>query len=225
MEAVQHGGIDRSQGAPQGPAMPLLGGSVSLYRFRVLEVRARSPRAMTQALQSDAFVPLDRESGDADRTSGWVTLHDPEVTRLTPGAVLAGDDALLSWRIDEARVPSALVRAELTTWRTAFRDARSRSPTRRETTEEKELILRRLRKQAFVTSRTFDVRWRLDVDELQVWATAMKIVEEVSVALEEGLGMVLRPLGPGPRWEDGPGSAILPTPSLFGAEVSDAGVR
>ncbi|MEL6187994.1 MAG: hypothetical protein AAFU79_25505, partial [Myxococcota bacterium] len=105
--------------------MPLLGGPVSLYRYRVLEARARSPRAVTQAFQDDAFVPLDRESGELDRASGWVALHDPDV-RLTPSLVFLGDDAVVSWRVDEARVPPALVRAELKAWRASFEEAKGR---------------------------------------------------------------------------------------------------
>lgn len=207
------------------PGMPILRGAPSLVRFRVVEARALaegSTPAVLEGLRAGSFRPLDRSKGDEERSAGWVELDDPDGTDLAPAAVLLDGDLLLSWRIDQVRVPAALVRTELSVWAAAFAERKGRRPSAREKAEGKEVVLRRLRKQAFVTTRLHDVRWRLAAGEIEVWATARKVIDEIAVALEEGVGVVLRPLGPGTRWEDA-GLAVdglRPTPELFGEEVA-----
>jgi DNA recombination-dependent growth factor C len=208
--------------------MPILQGAVSLARFRVAEAAALADdptRSLPAAFRAGAFSPLDRDTGEEERSAGWVELEDAEATGFAPAAIFRGEDACVSWRVDQVRVPPALVKSRLAEWRAAFEGRRGRRPSKRETAAEKERVLRKLRKQAFVQTKTHDVRWRLDAGELEVWATAQKAIEEICVALEEGLGLVLRPLGPGPRWEDAglDVDALAPTPALFGEEVVGGG--
>lgn len=199
--------------------MPLQRGSIHLFRFRVLE--ALDPTgAGLDGLGRRAFEPIDRETGEQDRAVGWVPILDGAET-LSPASCYLDGDLVIGWRIDQVRVPAALVKEALERWQSGFEARRGRRPSKKEKTEEKEIILRELRKQAFVTSKVHDVRWRVGAGELQVWASSAKVIEEVAVALEEDLGMVLRPTGPGPRWEDGglPVDGLSPTAALFGEEA------
>lgn len=210
--------------------MPLLRGGPSFVRLRVMEAPGLGPdwvESLPSGLRAHAFRPLDRSSGDEARSAGFVELHDPGSVELSPSRVLFGDDALFSWRIDQVRVPAELVRSALSEWAAAFEETHRRKPTKRERAEQKEHAARSLRRQALVSTRVHDVRWRLDTRELQVWALAPKVVEEITVALEAALGVHVRPLGPGPRWEEAglPVEGLLPTAALFGAEVDAEGER
>lgn len=200
--------------------MPLLGGSVSFMRFRVVDA-AKSSRSVVAALRRDAFTELDRTSGEEPRSVGWVELDDHDETRFLPSNVVVGGEVYATWRVDEVKVPAALIRSELARWQAQHEAAKARRATRREKLEEKEVILRRLRKQAFVSTKTCDVRWREAEGEVQIWATSAKLVEEVIIALEDGMGLRLRPLGPGARWEDGERPDVRPTRALVGEEVPD----
>ena len=217
-------GVDLSDAGPEGPApMPLLSGSVSLFRYRVVEAPAREETfdALRTRLAEQAFVPIERETGEQERAAGWVELGQPEAFPATAKPLFYAGDLVLSWRIDQIRVPGSLVKSGLDDWQRGFVERRGRKPSKREKTEQKEFVLRELRKQAFVTSRTHDVRWSIGQDEVQVWSTSLKVVDEVVVALEEGLSLVLRPTGPGARWEDAelPMDVLKPTAALFGEEV------
>lgn len=209
--------------------MPILRGPISLVRFRVVEAAAATTADPTtglpEAFRSGAFKPLDRSTGEEERTSGWVELDDVEATGFSPASVFRGEDAVASWRIDQVKVPPALLRNALSEWQAAFVGRRGRKPSKREKAEQKEVLLRELRKRAFVMSKTHDLRWRLDGGELEVWATSQKVLEEVCVRLEEDFGAVLRPMGPGARWEDAELDldGLGPTPELFGEEVVGGG--
>ena len=205
--------------------VPVLNGAVSLTRFRVLKTPTRGkdwPRAFVQRLRRQRFEPLDPEGTEEERSAGWVELHDADSSRLAPGQVFFGDDLLVSWRIDQVRVPPSVLRKALSDWQYAFESERGRKPTKKEKAEEKEQTLRRLRRKAFVTTQTHDLRWRMDVDELQFWTTSHRVIDEMVVAVEESLGLVLRPMGPGGRWNSELHGETAPTPELFGgAGVAD----
>lgn len=201
--------------------MPLQRGSIQLYRFRVVEAPDPSEGGF-EALVKRAFEPLNRETGEEERAVGWVSVLDGASDTLDPSLCYLDGDLILGWRVDQVRVPSALVKEQIDAWRPGFEERRGRRPSKRETEEQKEYILRDLRKQAFVSSKVIDVRWRVAANELQIWATSAKMIEEIAVALEEDLSMQLRSTGPGPRWEDAelPTDGLAPTAALFGEEAS-----
>ncbi|MBX2810333.1 MAG: recombination-associated protein RdgC [Myxococcales bacterium] len=202
--------------------MPIVNGAINLIRFRVADAPAQRrdwPRYLAQQLRKQSFRPLDRESGEEERSAGWVELHDQDSARLTPGQVFFGDDLMVRWRVDQVRVPPPVIKGAMSEWQHLFENSKQRKPTKREKSEEKELILRKLRKKAFLTTQTYDVRWRMPVHEVQLWATGAKVVDEILGAVEDSMGLVLKPLGPGARWEMMSGPDIRPTPELFGREA------
>ncbi len=205
--------------------MPIAAGPVSFVRFRVLDAPPIDPKnGLGSELAKGAFSPLDRETADEERAAGFVEWGNRDGTAFSPASVVFGDDILLGWRVDVVRVPAAQTKEALAEWSAQFESKHGRKPTGREKREEKEVLLRGLRKQAFVASKVHDVRWRRASNELQVWATATRLVEEVAVAVEDHLKLRLAPLGPGPRWEEGGRSVegLGPTPLLFSVEVLGA---
>lgn len=204
--------------------MPIHKGAVTCSRYFVVEGGSTAKdqrRALATGLRKLAFEPLDRD-GDDDRSAGWVELTDHDSTELAPSSFLLGEHVVLTWRIDALRVPTAQAKAELETWAKAFQTKQGRPPSKKERSEEKELIVRRLRKRAFISSKTFDVSWSQTSGVVLIWASSRKVVEEVVVALEESLGLVLRATAPGAAAEAAgvDGDDLPPTAALFGEETA-----
>lgn len=201
--------------------MPILQGAITFARFTA-EPKKRPPKDLRRSLAKDlrarAFEPLDK-LGEQERATGWVELHDPERTELPPSRFLFGGYLMVAYRIDVRRVPAAMVRRELEGWARDFSARQGRPPKRAEKAEQKELIIKRLRKRAFVGTQTVDVSWDQDRGEVLVWSSSRKLIDEVHVAVEETFDVILRPRSPG-ALADRTGvsdDVLAPTPALFGA--------
>ncbi len=199
--------------------MPILQGALTFARFTA-EPKKRPKdlrRSLAKDLRARAFEPLDK-LGEQERAMGWVELHDHDRTELAPSRFLFGAYLMVAYRIDVRRVPASMVRRELEAWARDFSARQSRPPKRAEKAEQKELIIKRLRKRAFVSTQTVDVSWDQDRGEVLVWSPARKIVDEVHVAVEETFAMTLRPRSPG-ALADRAGvdpDVLAPTAALFG---------
>jgi recombination associated protein RdgC len=204
--------------------MPILGGSVSFARFRVVfgDERPKDLRRwLSKGLKRRAFEPIDRRS-DEERAAGWVELHDPDATELTPTRLAHGERLLATWRVDKLQVPKQPLKAQLDAWIRHHSDTHGEPPKRVQIREQKDLIYRQLRDRAFPISRTFDLSWSVARDEVWVWSTSRKVVEEIQIALEEALEVSLQPLGPAARFQEGgvDPADLVPTAELAGIEIS-----
>ena len=199
--------------------MPILGGSVSFLRYRVLESPERGPghRSLAVGLKKLCFQPLDRE-GEEESSSGFVELYDEDSVQFAPGSFIFAEDLIVRWRVDSIKIPAQLVKRQIDTWIPGFESRRGRPPSKKEKNEQKELIIRKLRKQAFILTKTYDVRWRLQADEVHVWATSRRVLDEILASLEEAFELVMYPLAPGGLWADFGVEldGLKPTPELFG---------
>ena len=204
--------------------MPVLSGSVTFARFRAERTKKKSTkqpeRSLANALRAAAFSRLDT-SGDQERSAGWVQVEDPDAVELAPSSFLFGDHLLVTWRIDAVRVPASALKRELAEWSRRYEEKAGHPPYRADKAAEKEVILKRLRKRAFVATRTHDVCWNQKSDEVQIWAGSRKAIEEVQIALEETFGLALHATSPGAR-VDAAGldpAKLRPTAALFGDDV------
>lgn len=210
--------------------MPVLKGAVTFARFRVgrdKDAPKDLKRSLANALRRNAFEALDPTS-DEDRAAGWVELEDHDATELSPSRFLYGDFLMVTWRVDTLRVPTNRVNAELDRWVRQHEAEKGEAPTRTSKKAQKELILKKLRRQAFPVTRTYDLTWNLEKDLIFVWSSARKIIDEIAIALEDGFGLRLYAQSPGALAEAAeiPGEDIPPTPELFGADVvSEAKIR
>lgn len=200
--------------------MPIISGSVSFARFSVERGAKTKSQAkhVAQRLSDRGFEPLDPKSED-EQAAGFVSLRDRDRAELSADEIAFGDSLAFAYRIDRLRVPSSAVKEELKRFAKVFEAKNHRRPGRREQAEEKLLIVRRLRGRAFLSTKTVDVAWSLSADEISIWATGRKLVEEVQAALEETLHVSLRAKTPAIRAGD-EGASLAPTPALFGAEVA-----
>src|SRR5690242_19595065 len=127
--------------------MPVRKGTMTFARFRAVSEgdRAKDERRwLSEGFRASAFEPLEK-GAEEDTASGFVDLADADSTQLAPSSFIFGDYALVSWRIDRLRVPTAAVKAEVEAWSKAFEAKERRPPRRSEQKEEKELITQRLR--------------------------------------------------------------------------------
>ena len=124
--------------------------------------------------------------------------------------------------MDAIRIPTGVLKSELAAWAEAFEAEQGRPPKRGEKSTQKGLILKRLRKQAFIASKTYDVSWNLSTETVQIWASSRKMVDEIIVALEEGFGAKFQALSPGALAEAAGADMELlaPTDALFGADIA-----
>jgi recombination associated protein RdgC len=200
--------------------MPIRKGALSFARFRLSgDVPKDTRRWLTKALASRAFEGIDPK-GDEERASGFVELEQSERTDFAPGSVFEGLSALFAWRVERLRVPSQALRGQLSEWAQAFEQKNGRAPGRREKTEQKDVIRRALRSKTAPTVKVFDVSVDLGARELQVWATARSVVDEVTEALESSLEVRLVPCVPASQLDADALDRLAPTTELFGDELS-----
>ena len=123
--------------------MPILKGAVTFSRFRVEAEKRAAPdrKYLGRSLKARAFTPLDRDGPD-ERVQGFVELADRDATEFAAGELHDGSFALFSLRIDEIRIPSAALKAELERWGRKFQDEHQRPPGRYEKSEAKTTLRR-----------------------------------------------------------------------------------
>lgn len=204
--------------------MPLTRGAVTFSRFRVRpgakELPADLSRSLGRALRARAFEPLDR-TGDEERAAGFVELEAEDGVAFAPGSVFRGDHALFAYRIDTLKVPSSQLQAEFKKWLEAFEAENDRPPTRGEKSRAKTELRDMLRKRVEPSVRIHEVSWNLKTQELSIWTSNRRAIEEVALAIESLYELSLEPRVPAAlALEAGiPETALGPTPELIGGEA------
>lgn len=205
--------------------MPVLRGSVTFRRFtaEALGERAKDVRRWAQrSLKRRAFEPVDR-AGEEDRAAGWVEVEHVDGVEFGAADVIFGEQLLITYRVDRLRVPANVLRAELESWSRAYQDEHGFPPKRSEKKKQKELITKKLRNRVFPSTRTYDVSWNLQTDEVAIWTAGAKLVEEIQLFFEETFEARLHPMTPGVLAEklEVSSATLAPTPELIGAIAGD----
>jgi len=205
--------------------MPVLKGSVSFSRFRA-EPKGKLPSKLgdwlTEVLRLRAFAPIDRRS--QERSCGFVELEDHDAVEFSPGSLFHGDWALMSWRVDQIKVPASAVRAELEKWAQSFEREASRKPKRAEKNARRDAIQQMLRAKAEPRTRIVDVSWNLARGQVQLWVASRKAVEELRDVIEKNFQVTLVPqvLSSVAEAMGISESGLKPTPGLASPELSEA---
>ncbi len=208
--------------------MPILRGTVSFSRYRVEQDKKRAAdvrRWFVKALQSQVFEPIDRK-GDEDRAAGFAELEDPEATSFSTGSLFFGERALFTWRVDTLRVNAAQLREELARWEQNFVKENDRKPAKSERSKTRAELRSMLRGKARPVTKTHDLAWNLKTNQLQIWSSSRKVVDEVLGAVETAFEVKLIPLVPGALAANSGVSEdkLLPTASLVGPTLEVAHV-
>jgi len=175
--------------------MPILRGAVTFARFRVEGFDKRETNWITKNLKVHAFEPI-RKSSEDERAAGWVELENRDAVEFSTGSVHQGEYALFSWRVDVLKVPGGQLREELEKWVKAFEAEHTRPASRREKNDARAALKQQLRQKMTPKVKTFDVSWNLKTQELQIWASSRKTVEEIESALEKAFGIKVLALAP-----------------------------
>lgn len=195
--------------------MPVRRGSVTFSRFKVSGRRPKDERRwLLGALRTRCFTPVDPQ-GDEERSAGFVELVDDRRTAFAVGDVFLGQHAVWGFRVERLKVPAAKVRAGLVEWAQRFEAESGRPPSRRERTEQKEVLRRALRAKVEPSVKVFDLSWELRGGDLLVWAAARTVVDEIVGILEDELELRLTPRGPASFATQAVLDGLEPTISLF----------
>lgn len=205
--------------------MPVHRGAVTFARFQVERPEVAQSDVkhwLVRGLKSREFEPIDRR-GEEERAAGFVELEQNDATEFSPGALFHGERAVFAWRIDTIRVPAPVMKAELEKWANAFEKEKGRPPSRGEKSENKASIRQILRNRAVPTTKIFDVTWNLSTDQLQLWASSRKVVEEIQSAIEGAFELKLIDRVPAAiAMKLGiPDEALTPTAALVGMEEAE----
>ncbi len=195
--------------------MPILRGTVTFARYRVDHPKkppAAVPQWVIKGLRDRAFEPLD-PTDEEDRAAGFAQLDDPDATDFPKGSIFSGQRALFTWRIDQRKVSSSRLKAELDRWARDFEREQGRAPARKEKKDRKHALHQKLRSEAVPQTKTHDVAWDLDENRLQIWSASRKVVEEIAVAVEEAFEVRLQPHLVVEK------DALKPTADLVGAAI------
>lgn len=198
--------------------MPITKGAVTFSRFRV-ETEARTPsdpgKLLAERLRLRAFEPL-RANAPEERAQGFVELADKDSVEFSTGSLWEGEWALFAYRVDEVRIPSSAVKAELEKWTRQFQQEHERLPGKREKTDAKGAIRQALRARFPISTKTFDVSWNVAAERLQVWGSSRRAIDEVTGALEQAFKIRLVPVVPVTLASslNIPEKSLAPTPAL-----------
>lgn len=173
--------------------MSVLKGSVTLTRFRVNRdpsADAKDRERFVKVLRSLAFEPID-VAGEDGRAAGWVSVEDHQEPVVRAVDCWFSQHLLASYRVDRLTVPSAQVRRELDAWAKTYTEEHGRPPAKADRMDMRLAIARRLRARIIPSSRTADLSWNLDTDQICVWSSSAALVAEIIESLEPTLAMRL----------------------------------
>lgn len=133
--------------------MSLLKGSMTYVRFFVRGDVPDRQRAL-DGIRLRAFRPLKASDEEVER-AGWCSVHQPIDLDLTPEKVFEGDTVLLGLRIDQWRVPGAIMKAHMHEAEQAMLAELGRERLSRTQREDlRAVVERKLRERSMPTMRT-----------------------------------------------------------------------
>ncbi len=201
--------------------MPILRGAVTFSRFQA-EAAAERPRdlkaSLSKGLRARAFTPIERRS-DEDRAAGFVELEQPDATEFPPGSFLYGEWALFAYRVDQLKIPGGELRAQLAKWSLAFERDKGRAPSRVERAQGREAVKGLLRAHTTPRTRLIEVSWNLKTDQLLIWSTSRRAVDEVQEAMRTAFGLNVLAKVPAAAAEKLGAKTLRPTVELCGPEL------
>jgi DNA recombination-dependent growth factor C len=138
----------------------LLARSTSVVRFLATPPARIDREAIARAVVRRAFRELD--GGEASTSFGWVGVHDPLATELTPADLFLQDHLVVGFRFDRRAVPAKLLQLERRRAEAARREESESGRLGREARKEiKAEVEARLTVRALPVPRLFDCAWNL----------------------------------------------------------------
>lgn len=177
--------------------MSALRGSLTYARFFVEgdvpdDLRERSMRA----IRLRAMRPLEPDDEDLERT-GWCRIGEPFELELGHDDVFVGAFVNLGVRTDRWAIPGSLMRNGLREAERAYLEKKGREKlSRREKSELKLLVAKRLRRQVSAQTRVVDLSWSLDDGVVRFFSHAPKAAGRMTELFTKTFGLRLVPESP-----------------------------
>jgi len=177
--------------------MPALKGSLTYARFFVEGELPRDFRErFMKAIRLRAMKPLDPDEDVSDR-SGWCTIGEPFEVDLHHEVVYYDNFINLGFRTDRWSIPGPLLRARMRESEAAYLAKKGRERlSKRERTELKEVVSRKLRKQSVPTTRALDLSWSTEEGLVRFFSQSAKPTATMLELFEKTFGLKLIPEAP-----------------------------
>jgi hypothetical protein len=156
--------------------MPALKGSLTYLRYYIDGAAPdASPDKLLKAIRLRAMKPLDPDEEAAER-AGWTRIGAPMELDLGSEDVFYNEYVNLGFRLDRWVIPGPMLRTKLREAEAAYLQKKGRERlSRREKTELKELVARKLRRQVEPRMRAVDVSWSMNEGLVRFFSSSAKL--------------------------------------------------
>jgi hypothetical protein len=177
--------------------MPALRGSLTYARYFVDGEPPDDFRdAFVRAVRLRAMKPLEPDD-DALERSGWCAVGEPFELALDYESVFYNSFLNVGFRTDRWVVPGPMLKAKMRDAEAAYLAKKGRERlSKRERTELKELVLRRLRKDLVPQMRVVDLSWSLEEGVVRFFSLAARPAAAMSDLFTKTFGLKLVPEAP-----------------------------
>lgn len=177
--------------------MPALRGSLTYARFFVKgeppdDFRERFMRA----IRLRAMKPLEPDDEELER-SGWVKLGEAFETTLTYDDVFWNEYVNLGFRTDRWAIPGPVLRVRVREAEVAYLAKKGREKlSRKEKTELKDLVSKKLRRTMAPATRVVDLSWSMNEGVVRFFSHAQKPAGAMMELFQKTFGLELVPESP-----------------------------
>lgn len=177
--------------------MPALKGSLTYARFFVEgDVPDDFRDRFTSTIRLRTMKPLEADDEDLER-SGWCRLGDPFGLDLRYDDVFWNEYVNLGFRTDRWQIPPAMLRERMREAESAYLQKKGRERlSRKEKSELKELVARKLRRQLSPVTRVVDLSWSINEGLVRFFSHATKPAGAMSELFAKTFGLKLVPEAP-----------------------------
>jgi recombination associated protein RdgC len=177
--------------------MPALRGSLTYARFFVEgELPEDFRERFMRSIRLRAMKPLEPDDEDLER-SGWCRIGEPFEVELGYDEVFYNSFINLGVRTDRWQIPGSIMRSRLREAEQAYLEKKGREKiTRREKSELKLMVAKKLRRQVSAQTRSFDMSWSLEDGIVRFFSHAPKAAGRMTELFAKSFGLRLVPESP-----------------------------
>ena len=177
--------------------MPALRGSLTYARFFVDgDVPDDFREKYMRAVRLRAMKPLEPDDEELER-SGWCKLAEPFELELHYNDVFCNEYVTLGFRTDKWQIPGPMLKARVREAEAAYLEKKGREKLgRKERSELKETVARKLRRETAPATRMIDLVWSMNEGIVRFFSHAEKPAGNMIELFHKTFGLRLVPESP-----------------------------
>lgn len=177
--------------------MPALRGSLTYARYFVEgEVPRDAFNGFLRSIRAKAMRPLEPDEEELER-SGWAKIGEPFVIDLTSEDVFFNEYVVLGFRTDKWTISPAVLRRHVQEAESAYLAKKGRERlSRKEKSELKLMVAKKLRRQMDPQTRTVDLVWSLNEGVVRFFSHSEKSGGNMQELFKKTFGLSLMPESP-----------------------------